>query len=100
MAVVAVQRQGKETEAEWNARRTKSLAEIDSRLLTLVHASFQVGSPAFELLNTWEVFSQQNKMMTFLFFVKNHFHFMPHYSSVCQRFLPQQGEYIGLHLIE
>ncbi|KAK9814890.1 hypothetical protein WJX73_001456 [Symbiochloris irregularis] len=36
-----LQRRPKESEAEWNARRNKSLAEIDARLLTLVHASFQ-----------------------------------------------------------
>lgn len=36
-----LQRKEKESDAEWNARRTRSLAEIDSRLLTLVHACFQ-----------------------------------------------------------
>ena len=38
--------QGKESEAEWRARRAKSLAEIDARLMVLVHALFQVRQPA------------------------------------------------------
>lgn len=45
--VPLLQRQPKETDAEYNARRTRSLAEIDAKLLTLVHAGFQVAPPHY-----------------------------------------------------
>ena len=44
LAKLAEQRRKGETEAEFKARRAKAMGEVDARLLTLVHALFQVGA--------------------------------------------------------
>ena len=46
LALTAVQREG-ESEAAWQARQARALAEVDGRLLVLFHALVQARAPGF-----------------------------------------------------